>query len=400
MNIKANRWLLPDGVDELLPPFANQLEQLRRDILDLFQSWGYELIETPLIEFLDSLLVMPSADLNLSTFKLVDQLSGKSMGVRADLSSQAARIDAHVLKRDSITRLCYAANALRTRPRGPLGSRCPHLIGAELYGHCGIESDVEVIGLLLRTLQIAGVEGPLLALGHNQFRRQLLNAAALPVEVHDKLVTALQNKAVADLEQLLANPAIPSHLAPIFKALPTLHGDATTLERARTLFSPLPAELRSELDGALDQLTTIATRLGEQFPQQRLYFDLCERRGYDYHTGVIFSAYVSSHGEAIANGGRYDAIGNIFGRERAATGFDADIKTLLRLSRRNFSEAQRIYAPAGGDAALTSLVAELRAQGKAVIQGFDADPASARAQQCNAMLVRSADGAWQIDSLD
>ena len=400
MTIKANRWLLPDGVDELLPPFANRLEQLRRDILDQYQGWGYELINTPLIEFLDSLLIVPSVELELSTFKLVDQLSGKGMGVRADISSQVARIDAHVLQREGITRLCYADSALRTRPRGPLGSRCPHLIGAELYGHCGVESDVEVIALLLNTLRIAGINQPLLALGHNQFCRQLLAAADLPVMLHDKLVAALQNKAISDLDQLLANEAIPTQLAPIFKVLPSLHGDRSVLARAGELFATLPASLRELLDLALEQLDAIATRLQAQFPEQTFYFDLCEQRGYDYHTGIIFSAYVSGHGEAIANGGRYDAIGEVFGRKRAATGFDADLKTLLRLGQRNFSSASRIYAPISDDVALAQRVSELRAAGNAVIQGFDADLASARSQGCSAVLAQDIDGEWHIQTLD
>ncbi|MDR0780621.1 MAG: ATP phosphoribosyltransferase regulatory subunit [Pseudomonadales bacterium] len=399
MTTQANRWLLPDGVDEMLPPFANHLEQLRREILDLYQGFGYELIKTPLIEFLDSLLILPSAELQLSTFKLVDQLSGKTMGVRADISSQAARIDAHVLQRAGISRLCYADSVLHTRPRGPLGSRCPQLVGAELYGHGGSDSDVEVIGLLLRTLRIAGVEQVLLTLGHNQLCRQLLGAAALPAELSSRLFAALQNKATADLDHLLQGAAVPAALVPVFKALPTLHGDASTLHRARALFNPLPAPLREALEGALHPLETIATRLGVEFPEQALYFDLCEQRGYDYHTGVIFSAYVSGHGEAIANGGRYDAIGEVFGRARPATGFDADLKTLLRLSSRDFSSATRIYAPAGGDAALARQVAQLRAQGNAVVQGFDDDPASARAQGCTALLRRSADGAWHLDMI-
>ncbi|MDR2212116.1 MAG: ATP phosphoribosyltransferase regulatory subunit [Pseudomonadales bacterium] len=410
MTTKATRWLLPDGVDELLPPFAAHLEQLRREILDLYQSWGYELIKTPLIEFLDSLLILPSEELQLSTFTLVDQLSGKSMGVRADISSQAARIDAQVLRRDGITRLCYADSALCTRPRGPLGSRCPHLIGAELYGHGGSDSDAEVIGLLLRTLHSAGIEQPLLALGHNQLCQSLLKAAALPQQLNEKLFSALQNKASADLDLLLNESslndpslnksAIPAALISVFKALPTLHGDASVLKRARELFAPLSEQLRGELNTALTQLENIAAQLSAQFPAQALYFDLCERRGYDYHTGVIFSAYVSGHGEAIANGGRYDAIGEIFGRPRAATGFDADLKTLLRLSRRDFQRATRIYAPAGGDAALARQVAELRAQGKAGVQGFDADPASARAQGCSALLRQAPGGAWQVETLD
>src|SRR5690606_13732751 len=213
--------------------------------------------------------------------------------------------------------------------------------------------------------------------------------AGLPTALRDKLIAALQNKALSDLDQLLTNEAIPAALMPVLRALPTLHGDIAIVQRARELFASLSADLREPLDTALEQLETIAACISQQFPEQKLYFDLCEQRGYDYHTGVIFSAYVSGHGEAIANGGRYDAIGEVFGRTRAATGFDADLKTLLRLSQRTFSSAMRIYAPSSDDAALAQQVAELRAQGNAVIQGFDSDPTSARSQGCTAMLVQA-----------
>jgi len=400
MTSKANRWLLPDGVDELLPPHADQLEQLRRKIIDLYSGWGYELIKTPLIEFLDSLLIVPSTELQLSTFKLVDQLTGKSMGVRADISSQAARIDAHVLQREGITRLCYADSVLRTRPQGPLGSRCPQLIGAELYGHSGIESDIEVISLMLHTLQTVGIPDTLLALGHNQICCLLLDAARLLPECREKLFTALQNKATTDIRQLLADNPLPKALEAVLIQLPNLHGDAKVLVRARALFSTLDSQLCADLNSALALLEHVQQTLASVFPEQTCYFDLCEQRGYDYHTGLIFSAYVSGHGEAVANGGRYDAIGEVFGRARAATGFDTDLKTLLMLSSTVFSTKEKIYAPwQQEDPALTLIINMLRKQGQCVVQGFDQSAETARVQGCTSMLTRQ-DETWQVTTLN
>ncbi len=391
MNTQANRWLLPDGVDEILPPRANQLETLRRDILDLYRTRGYDLIKTPLIEFLDSLLIVPSHELQLSTFKIVDQLSGRSMGERADISSQAARIDAHVLQQPGPTRLCYADSVLLTRPKGQLGSRSPQLIGAELYGHSGVESDVEVISLLLKTLEIAGIHEPLLALGHSSITRTLLKAAALDGETAEKLFTALQNKATADISQLLAKVQISDLLRECLTRLPTLHGDIQIVREATALLKNVDPTLAV----ALEQLLTIAAGVKRVFPAQALYFDLCELRGYDYHTGVIFSAYVAGHGEAIANGGRYDGLGAVFGRERAATGFDADLKTLLNLSRRDFALPGKIFAPAGTDAALLQTIESLRAAGRQVVQAFSDGKEGAADLGCSEQLVKDGKG-WKV----
>ncbi len=391
MNNKANRWLLPDGVDEILPPRANQLEILRREILDLYRTRGYDLIKTPLIEFLDSLLIVPSHELQLSTFKIVDQLSGRSMGVRADISSQAARIDAHVLQQEGPTRLCYADSVLRTRPKGHLGSRSPQLIGAELYGHAGMDSDVEVISLLLKTLEIAGIPEPLLALGHSSITRTLLKAAALDGETTEKLFVALQNKATADIAQILAKASLPAPLRECLTRLPTLHGDIQVVREATTLMKKVdPA-----LPVALEQLLTIATGIRRAFPAQNLYFDLCELRGYDYHTGVIFSAFVAGHGEAIANGGRYDGLGAVFGRNRCATGFDADLKTLLALGRREFAQDSKIFAPGGVDAALLKKIDALRAEGRRVVQAFSDSRDGPAALGCDEQLVRDGND-WKV----
>jgi ATP phosphoribosyltransferase regulatory subunit len=399
MTNKANRWLLPDGVDEILPPRANQLETLRREILDLYNTWGYDLIKTPLIEFLDSLLVVPSHELQLSTFNIVDQLSGKNMGVRADISTQAARIDAHVLQQTGPTRLCYADSVLITRPKGQLGSRSPQLIGAELYGHSGTESDVEVISLMLNTLSMAGVNAPLLALGHNLICRTLLKAANLSEDLEDKLFAAMQNKATADITKLLEISNIAPVLRNCLALLPTLHGDMTILGQAETIFgemdSCLSGPTQTILQQALKQLRTIADCIRSSFPSQQLYFDLCELRGYDYHTGIIFSAYVAGHGEAIANGGRYDDIGAVFGRARAATGFDADLKTLLSLGKRDFKIRSKIFAPAIADPILQKTINQLRAQGHRVVQAFSSQTEMAAAMGCTQQLVQEGDS-WKV----
>jgi ATP phosphoribosyltransferase regulatory subunit len=401
MTTKANRWLLPDGVDEILPPRADQLETLRREILDLYRSWGYDLIKTPLIEFLDSLLIVPSHELQLSTFKIVDQLSGKSMGVRADISSQAARIDAHLLQKEGPVRLCYADSVLRTRPSGPLGSRSPQLIGAELYGHSGSDSDAEVISLLLSTLTLAGISKPLLALGHSQIARTLLAAANLPGDLQEKLFIAMQNKASADIRQLLGSAKINKLLVDCLTALPTLHGPIEVLDQAKAMLSAIDPSMEI----ALQQLRDIAEAVTNAFPQQSLYFDLCELGGYEYHTGAIFSAYVAGYGEAIAKGGRYDAIGEVFGRARPATGFDADLKTLLALSSREFPAPRRIFSPGKTEPGLKLAIQDLRAQGEVVVQGLSANSDNtdtaeqARLLGCSHQLTQH-EGQWAITPLD
>jgi ATP phosphoribosyltransferase regulatory subunit len=394
MNTKANRWQLPDGVDEVLPPRADQLETLRRDVLDLYRSWGYDLIKTPLIEFLDSLHIAPSPALQLSTFTLVDQLSGRTMGVRADITSQAARIDAHVLQQQGPTRLCYVDSVLRTRPNGQLGSRSPQLVGAELYGHSGVESDIEVISLMLHTLQVAGIEQPLLALGHNTICRELLKAAQLAPDDQAALFHALQNKATTDIARLLKQSRLSPELQQCLSVLPTLHGDPDILNTARAVFKDKSARLLA----TLDELQAVITALQQRFPQQQLYVDLCEQRGFDYHTGILFSAFVSGYGGAIANGGRYDGIGTEFGRSRAATGFDADMKTLLALSKRSFAASDKILAPATDSPALQRAIDDLRAQGRRVVQAFAGQAQDTGNLGCSQQLVMDG-SSWKVVAL-
>jgi len=391
---KANRWLLPDGVDEILPPQASQLETLRRDILDLYSTWGYELVMTPLIEFLDSLLILPSNALQLQTFKIVDQLTGRSMGVRADITSQVARIDSHVLQREAPTRLCYADSVLHTRPQSLLGSRSPLMIGAELYGHRGIESDIEVISLMLHTLEKAGIEKPQLALGHVSFYRTLTKSAGFPAELEQKLFAALQRKSASEIENLLQDTGAEKTLIADIKSLATLNGDASVLDRAASEIQSAAPEIQQ----SIDQLKKIASVISQRFPQQSLYFDLGELRGYEYHTGVVFAAYVSSYGEAIANGGRYDDIGVDFGRARAATGFDADLKILLALGKTSHAPGKKIFAPANDDPALQEAIESLRSEGQHVINAFPGQTENAADMGCDYELIKTKDG-WQATPL-
>jgi ATP phosphoribosyltransferase regulatory subunit len=316
----ADRWLLPDGVEELLPPQTEQVEQLRRKLLDLYHSWGYELVIPPLIEFTDSLLVGLGSDVDLQTFKVVDQLSGRTMGIRADITPQTARIDAHSLRRQGPARMCYAGSVLHTRPKSLMASRSPIQLGAELYGDGGLASDVEIIALMLATLQTSGVEKITLDLGHVAVYRALIDLAQPAPEQERRLFDALQRKSTVDIEQAICDGIDDSAVADMLRSLSQLNGDRSVLARARTLLASAP----SEVGVAIDRLEQVAQRIEARMPQVDLYFDLSELRGFHYHTGLVFSALAPGCGQALANGGRYDDIGEVFGRGRPATGFNTD----------------------------------------------------------------------------
>ncbi len=386
-----DRWLLPEGIEEILPPAASRLERLRRDLLDLYESWGYELIIPPLIEFLDSLLTGAGDDLELQTFKLTDQLSGRMMGVRADMTPQAARIDAHLLKRDSPVRLCYMGTVLRTRADGFGGSRSPYQAGVELYGHRGWESDLEVLTLMLETLCISGISEIHLDLGHVAIFRELVRQAGLSAERERVLFEALQRKALPDIHQQLAEWALPEPQRESLQALATLNGGPDVLDEAE-------ARLATSSDAvgeALTMLRRLVEALRSSWPDLPIHVDLAELRGYHYHTGVLFSAYTPGQGVAIAQGGRYDEIGQVFGRARPATGFSTDLANLLWLGAWPEVAATGIYAPSMGDAALESEVVNLRRQGKRVIRalpGADVEPCTLG---CDLQLVQTA-GEWIV----
>ncbi len=386
----ADRWLLPDGIDEILPPQAAKLEQLRRDLLDLYKSWGYEQVFPPLVEYLESLLTGAGNDLALQTFKLTDQLTGRLMGVRADMTTQVARIDAHTLNREGVTRLCYAGHVLHAKPESLAASRSLIQIGAEIYGHGGIASDIEEIGLMLETLRRGGCCELHLDLGHVAIYRALAAEAGLSGDLEWQLFEIFQRKAVPELEAFLAKQVSDSDLAVMLRQLVTLAGDRSVLAKAASVLAKAPQAVQS----ALADLEQIADQLVASYPDVKLYFDLGELRGYHYHTGPVFSAYVPDMGQAIANGGRYDHIGEVFGRARPATGFSTDLAALVRRVTSSVA-SKKIFAPVAGSvadqASLQEAVQQLRASGQVVIQSLGAGQ-TAQSQGCDQQLSLSSSG--------
>jgi ATP phosphoribosyltransferase regulatory subunit len=359
----AKRWLLPDGVEEILPLEASKLEHLRRQLLDLYESWGYQLVITPLIEYLDSLLVGSSQDLDLHTFKITDQLSGRMMGIRADITPQAARIDAHCMNRDGPVRLCYADNVLHTKPRGLLTSRVPIRIGAEMYGHAGVDCDIELICLMYATLEAAAINELSIVLGHVGIFRALVKEASIDSDTEAKLFDAVQRKAYDEIDVVLDAAVKDKALHSMLRQLTRLSGGEATLQEAISVFEEAPDSVKKELL----ELVLIVEGVKQRHPEMTLCFDLCELRGYEYHTGIVFAAYTPDYGRAVAKGGRYDDIGEVFGRSRPASGFDSDLKTIARLSRKTFTQKKAIIAPSGNDAELLAAITALRASGEIVI---------------------------------
>ncbi len=388
----ADRWLLPDGVKEILPPDAQHIERLRRELLDLFATWGYDFVMPPLIEYLDSLLTGTGNDLALNTFKLTDQLTGHLLGVRADTTPQVARIDAHCLRHEAPTRLCYANSVLHTQAAHMLASRSPLQLGAELYGHAGIESDIEVISLMLETLSTAGVDSHMtLDLGHVGLYRNLVQAAGMSEADEGLLFEMLQRKALTEIDSFVTGLDIAESLCRALQALPRLNGGAGVLVEARRLCAGAPGGFME----AIDDLDRIVTVLTTRYPDLDVYVDLSELRGYRYHTGIVFAAYVPTYGQAIAKGGRYDEIGRVFGRARAATGFSADLKVLAQLAPRPAAGPGGILAPAEDDPRLRERIAELRRQGERVVQALPGQVVDYHAMGCDRHLVREQEG-WAV----
>ncbi|KIA80733.1 ATP phosphoribosyltransferase regulatory subunit [Chromobacterium piscinae] len=376
-------WLLPEYIADILPATARQVESAKAAMLEGFRVAGYELVLPPLIEYIDSLVSEGDVTLDLKTFKLDDQLSGRQLGLRADITPQVARIDAHLLGgRTGVTRLCYTGSVVHSRPSGLTSSREPLQVGAELYGYAGIEADLEIIDLMLSTLEKAGVEKLRLDVGHIAIYRGLAAAAGLAPEVSRELFSLLQNKDAAGIAALVAGVAEPYKSA--FLALPELYGPAAVLEKARTRLPSLP-----EVELGLMQLSAIARAMQGR---AELSFDLAELRGDFYHTGLMFAAYAPGWSDAIARGGRYDNVGRRFGRARPATGFSLDLRDLLRiLPERDSSRGIRVSArhlPAAAEE-----VARLRAAGEMVVVDYLGE--SAEALNCDRELVPAEQG-WQL----
>lgn len=364
MSLKE-RWLLPEGIDELMPDQAAQLEILRRKLIDRMQSWGYQLVFPPLVEYLDSLLTGTGKTLDLQTFKLTDQMSGRLMGIRADMTPQVARIAAHNLRdHQGVLRLCYIGNVLHTLPNGQGTSRNPIQLGAEIYGHAGPESDMEILQLMFEALNVSGVVSTLLLdIGHVGIYRGLVQHADLNDEQEQELFSALQRKALPEIGTLLTGYQLSADNHAMLLALAELNGGVEVLERAKQVLSHAPEQVQL----ALSTLQTMADLIAQRLPDIAINFDLAELRGYHYHTGIVFAAYQTGSAQAIAMGGRYDDIGKDFGHAQPATGFSLDLKTLVTQLPEHDRAKQVIAVIRSDDGQQQNMVEQLRSQGEVVI---------------------------------
>ena len=381
-----NRWLLPEGIDELLPERAAQLEALRRRLLDQCATWGYRYVIPPLVEFTDSLLVGLGADLDVVTCKFTDQMSGRMLGVRADITPQTARMDAHSLAEEGVTRLCYAGSTLQSTPQSVISGRAPIQLGAELYGSSATDADSEIIALMLSTFESAGVSRPLtLDIGHIGIYDALFSNAGLDPELESQVFDALQRKSGPDIERLSAS--LPEKVAERLGQLASLHGASDVLAKARSLFPDEP-----EVMTALDELDAVLAGVQNAFPNVGVYVDLTELRGFRYHTGLVFAVYLEGRGSAVAKGGRYDNIGAVFGRDRPATGFAIDLKALVDDAAHSDAADVPVIAPQSDDAALRAAVNTLRSAGRTVV--MDVAPG---VDLPNAERLVLSDGEWVIE---
>jgi len=389
---KMTRWMLPEGIEEVLPAQTERLEQLRRRLLDYFSSCGYKQVIPPFIEYLDALLAGTGQQLESQTFQITDTLSGKQMGIRADMTLQAARIDAHQIKQDYPVRLCYLGTVLRSYSDDFAGSRAPLQVGAELYGHAGLESDFEILELMLEILTITGMEKVHIDLGHVGIFRSLATKAELSSSQEKQLFAALQRKATTDIADLLDQFELDEAIKTCFTELADLNGGSEVLQRAQQSL----AAGGEAVANAIAEMQQFSELLKSRLPDLPVHYDLAELRGYAYQTGLVFAAFIPGYGQEIARGGRYDDIGKIFGRARPATGFSADLKTLVSLSKQtDTEEVAAIYAPATNDADLYTCIQELRKKGERVIRELPGQSGSPGDMDCNRQL-KQVDGKWQV----
>ena len=382
-------WLLPENIADVLPSEARKIEELRRLMLDNFRLYGYELVMPPLLEYLESLMTGAGKDTDLRTFKLVDQLSGRMLGLRADMTTQVARIDAHLLNRATVTRLCYAGSVLHTRPSGLHATREPLQIGAEIYGHAGLEADAEIQELALASLALAGFDSVRLDLSHVGLLRAIIAQDAAAVRDEAALYTLLRAKDAPGLRALTAVYYAVTRDALL--ALPGRYGDIDVLARAREVLPPLP--------GVLKALAELAALAGSALGRAEVAIDLADLRGYQYESGAMFALYVPGLPNAVARGGRYDHVGEAFGRARPATGFSLDLRELARL----LPTAERkhsIRAPWGSAPELKEKIAELRKAGEVVIQSMPGHSNEQDEFECDRVLVLADNGSsWILKNL-
>jgi len=380
-------WLLPENIADVLPSEARKIEELRRLMLDNFRLYGYELVMPPLLEYVDSLLTGAGKDTDLRTFKLVDQISGRMLGLRADMTIQVARIDAHLLNRASVTRLCYAGSVLHTRPSGLHATREPLQIGAEIYGHAGLEADAEIQELALASLALAGFSEVRLDLSHVGVLRALIADDEAARQDEAALYALLRAKDTPGLEALTSGYAPVTRAALL--ALPNLYGDIDVLARARAVLPAFP--------GVAKALAELAALAGSALGRAEVAIDLADLRGYQYESGAMFALYVPGLPNAVVRGGRYDHVGEAFGRARPATGFSLDLRELARL----LPSAERkhsIRAPWGNAPELREKIAGLRKAGEVVIQSLPGHDNEQDEFECDRVLVLE-DSNWILKTL-
>lgn len=384
-------WLLPESLADVLPAEARRIEELRRELLDLYRTYGFELVAPPLVEYLDSLLSEKGSDLALRTCKLVDQLSGRTLGLRADITPQIARIDAHLLNREGVTRLCYCGSVLHARPAGLLSDRELLQIGAEVFGHAGVEADIEVIQLALESVQRAGVQGARLDLNHLGIVRAIIDSDLALVGSADKVIDLLSSKDVPGLRELGHQlPDVRSETLEALITLPSLYGGTEVLVSALRALPALP-----RIQQAVADLETLVRVM----PEYEFSFDLADAgSGYGYHSGVLFSIYAQGWHEALVKGGRYDGIGKSFGRDRPATGFSLDLRKLSS-GLPQAKPAKAIRAPWGTDPELMQVLRSLRQAGEVVVQSLSGQAHDLDEFTVDRELVL-VDGAWQVKALN
>ena len=380
-------WVLPDHIADVLPSEARHIEELRRDLLDMARCYGYELVMPPLLEHLESLLSGSGEALDLQTFKLVDQLSGRMMGLRADSTPQVARIDAHLLNRAGVTRLCYCGPVLHTRPGAPHATREPLQFGAEIYGHAGLEADIEVLTLALGCLRAAKLQNPSIDLADARLVKVLLSGVTISTLRLSQLHAALAAKDSSELRFLTTD--LPSHVRQGLLALVGLYGDKKVLIEAEKLLPPLPG-----VHEALQNLK----RLADHLQDVNVTFDLADLRGYAYYTGARFAIYAPGASDALVRGGRYDEVGAVFGRNRPAAGFSMDIKALVSVvSFRPLQAA--IRAPWRDDAGLNAAIASLRSRGEIVVCELPGHDSEVDEFLCDRELIEVA-GHWVVQAVN
>lgn len=381
-------WLLPEYIEDVLPAEAARIEALRRTLLDLFKVHGYQYVIPPMLEYMESLITGVGHDLDLATFKVVDQLTGRLMGVRADMTPQAARIDAHLLNHQGITRLCYAGSVLRTKPDGLAQTREPLQLGAELYGHAGVESDIEMQRLLIQALQAIGIAHLHIDFSHVGIFESLVHTGNINADLEKALYAALQSKDQTAVAAL--SVALDSATREALIHLTALNGDNTILAKAAQVLPATPA-----IQKALEDLAKVSAALENL--GVNVSFDLSELRGYHYHSGIVFAAYAQGYKGPLALGGRYDEVGQAFGRARPATGFSLDLRGVVT-ALPPASLPKTILAPAVNDAGLNKKIAELRATGQVVVQTLPNSTSNTQELHCDRQLVQE-NGNWQIESI-